>query len=499
MVTVPQHDRNARLQETPEVIDIAVLNDRRTPLSRSRGSTALRLYRGAVMALDAAIAGVAAALAVTIRFDHAPHGWYAVVPGIMPFFWVAVIALHRCYEDRYIGSGAEEFNRVLRSGLALFTSIAVFSFSVVGNVSRSIVLVSVPATVLGSLAARKLARFVLYRAREQGRAMKPTIIAGAQDSVDHLVELLQLHPDNGFTPVGMCVPPGGVPSEDAAKVPVAGTMRDVVAAVDRTGATAVAVVSHPDLAGHSLRQLSWALEERGVELLVSPGIVEVAGPRLSIRPVAGLSLLHMERPSAGVAAALAKATFDRVLALMALLALLPIMLAIAIAVRCTSSGPILFRQKRVGVSGRLFSIYKFRTMVADAENRLIDLRDQSEGNEVLFKLRADPRITRLGGFLRRFSLDELPQLINVLTGDMSLVGPRPPLPSEVAAYEPEAARRLRVRPGITGLWQVSGRSDLTWEQSLRLDLRYVDNWSMALDVSILWRTLRAVVQGEGAY
>ncbi len=299
--------------------------------------------------------------------------------------------------------------------------------------------------------------------------------------------------------VGACVPQASVWVSHIRDVPVVGDPGRILDAVDATGAHVVAVASHPDLAGQSLRRLSWALEERGVELVVSPGIVEVAGPRLSIRPVAGLSLLHLERPTLGGARMFAKTVFDRVLGGLLLLATAPLLALLAVAVRADSPGPVLFRQTRVGIDGRRFTMLKFRSMVRDAEERRDDLLDLDEGNGVLFKVRRDPRVTRVGSLLRRFSLDELPQLINVLRGDMSLVGPRPPLPEEVAEYDGDAVRRLRVRPGMTGLWQVSGRSDLSWEESLRLDLRYVDNWSMALDLSILWRTWRAVVRGAGAY
>jgi exopolysaccharide biosynthesis polyprenyl glycosylphosphotransferase len=215
--------------------------------------------------------------------------------------------------------------------------------------------------------------------------------------------------------------------------------------------------------------------------------------------VAGLSLLHLERPTFGGARMFLKTVFDRVLGSLLLVAALPLVLTIAVAVRLSSRGPVLFRQVRVGVDGRRFTMLKFRSMVPDAEDRRPALGDLDDGNGMLFKIREDPRVTRVGALLRRFSLDELPQLINVLRGDMSLVGPRPPLPEEVAGYDGDAARRLRVRPGMTGLWQVSGRSDLSWEESLRLDLRYVDNWSLALDLSILWRTWRAVIRGSGAY
>jgi exopolysaccharide biosynthesis polyprenyl glycosylphosphotransferase len=274
---------------------------------------------------------------------------------------------------------------------------------------------------------------------------------------------------------------------------------DILAAVDKYDVDVVAVAADPELAGYTLRKLSWALEQRGVELIVSPGIVEVAGPRISIRPVAGLSLLHLERPSVSGGPHLLKSIFDRVVGCLLLLAIAPILLVTAVLIKLTSRGPVLFRQTRVGRGGEQFSMLKFRTMVADAEARKAELAVLNEGNGVLFKLRDDPRVTKVGKYLRRFSIDELPQLVNVLRGDMSLVGPRPPLPAEVAQYAIDDARRMLVKPGLTGLWQVSGRSDLTWEESMRLDLRYADNWSIALDLLILWKTARAVLGSDGAY
>ena len=275
--------------------------------------------------------------------------------------------------------------------------------------------------------------------------------------------------------------------------------RTVLAAVDDLRADVVAVASDPDLSGHALRRLAWQLDEREVDLILSPGIVEVAGPRLSIRPVAGLSLLHMERPATRGGRMLLKRMLDRLLGTGLFLALSPLLALIAIAIRRTSPGPVLFRQIRIGEDGKPFEMLKFRSMVVDAEDRRAELEPENDGNGVLFKMRDDPRVTRVGALLRRYSLDELPQLWNVVRGEMSLVGPRPPLPQEVIAYSDDATRRLRVRPGMTGLWQVSGRSDLSWEESLRLDLRYVDNWSLALDATILWRTWRAVIGRSGAY
>jgi exopolysaccharide biosynthesis polyprenyl glycosylphosphotransferase len=333
--------------------------------------------------------------------------------------------------------------------------------------------------------------------------MRRVLVVGRNDQVMTLKRHLEERPADGYVVVASCVPRGDMPLDDAVDEPeferLGRTEMDILAGVDQYDVEVVAVAADPELAGHSLRKLSWALEQRGVELIVSPGIVEVAGPRISIRPVAGLSLLHLERPSVSGGPHVLKSIFDRVVGCLLLFAVSPILLVTAILVKLTSRGPVLFRQTRVGRGGEQFEMLKFRTMVVDAEERKADLHALNEGNKVLFKLRDDPRVTRIGRYLRRFSIDELPQLVNVLRGDMSLVGPRPPLPAEVAQYAIDDARRMLVKPGLTGLWQVSGRSDLTWEESMRLDLRYADNWSIALDLLILWKTARAVLGSDGAY
>jgi exopolysaccharide biosynthesis polyprenyl glycosylphosphotransferase len=255
-----------------------------------------------------------------------------------------------------------------------------------------------------------------------------------------------------------------------------------------------------EFGGPELRQVCWALENMDVDVVVAPALIEVTGPRLHIRPVAGLPLLHVEKPEFTGVRRVVKGVFDRVVATTGVLLISPLMIAIWLAVRLTSPGPAFFRQERVGLRGESFTMLKFRSMHVDAEARLATIRDLNENADgLLFKIRDDPRVTRVGRFLRRYSLDELPQLLNVVKGDMSLVGPRPPLPSEVDLYPDDVRRRLLVRPGVTGLWQVSGRSDLTWEESVRLDLRYVENWSLFYDFAILWQTLFAVVRGSGAY
>jgi exopolysaccharide biosynthesis polyprenyl glycosylphosphotransferase len=307
---------------------------------------------------------------------------------------------------------------------------------------------------------------------------------------------LESRPTDGFREVATCRPRG---DSSGPLLPEELDEPDILAAADRYAVEVVAIATDPELAGQSLRRLSWALEQRGIELIVSPGIIEVAGPRISVRPVAGLSLLHLERPSVSGGPHLMKAVFDRVIALGLIVLLAPVLIGLALAVRVSSPGPVLFRQQRVGRAGVEFTMLKFRSMYADAEHRLGDLYALSDGNGVIFKMRDDPRMTTLGRWIRRFSVDELPQLFNVLRGDMSLVGPRPPLSEEVALYAADDSRRMLVKPGITGLWQVSGRSDLSWDESVRLDLRYVDNWSMTLDLLILWKTVRAVIYGAGAY
>jgi exopolysaccharide biosynthesis polyprenyl glycosylphosphotransferase len=461
--------------------------------------TLLDRYRRLALASDAASAVVASVVALTVRFGIAWPLPYVALAMAVPLGWISMVSMQRGYESRFLGTGPEEYRRATIAAGALFILIAVTSYVLRQDVSRVYVLVAVPGLLVLSLAGRHLLRLWIYRLRKAGQGLQRVLVVGRADAAVAVIDKFRQEPQHGLLAVGACVPQASVWVSHIRDVPVVGDPGRILDAVDATGAHVVAVASHPDLAGQSLRRLSWALEERGVELVVSPGIIEVAGPRLSIRPVAGLSLLHLERPTLGGARMFAKTVFDRVLGGLLLLATAPLLALLAVAVRADSPGPVLFRQTRVGIDGRRFTMLKFRSMVRDAEERRDDLLDLDEGNGVLFKVRRDPRVTRVGSLLRRFSLDELPQLINVLRGDMSLVGPRPPLPEEVAEYDGDAVRRLRVRPGMTGLWQVSGRSDLSWEESLRLDLRYVDNWSMALDLSILWRTWRAVVRGAGAY
>jgi len=323
---------------------------------------------------------------------------------------------------------------------------------------------------------------------------------GGHATVRELAASLGREPESGLQIVGACVPGGRTSRQPMpGDVPVVGSLASVASAVKAVRADVVAVTASQGLTATTLRQLSYELEGTGVELLVSPSLTNVTGNRITIRPIAGVPLLHVDEPELEGARRLVKATFDRGLAALALLLLAPVLTVLALAVRVTSPGPAFFRQERVGRDGTTFRLWKLRTMTADAEERKQELMHLNEHDGVLFKIRQDPRITPVGRRLRSWSLDELPQLVNVVLGHMSLVGPRPPLQSEVANYAGHARRRLLVKPGITGLWQISGRSDLSWEETVRLDLQYVESWSLGLDVLIILKTVSSVLTSRGAY
>jgi exopolysaccharide biosynthesis polyprenyl glycosylphosphotransferase len=341
----------------------------------------------------------------------------------------------------------------------------------------------------------------LHRRHNRGDFLQATLLVGHRGAVGVLHRQIAAEGYHGYRVIGCCVPderhdPEGRLSDG---LPVLGGLGEVADVVARNEVGAVAVLPCPELEGPALRRLGWDLETSKAELLLAPSLTEVVGTRVGIRPICGLPLLHMESPEFTGVRRLTKALFDRTFAALGLVLLAPLLIGLAVAIRVTSPGPVFFRQERIGQGGRPFRLLKFRSMVDHADERMEMLRDQSDGNDVQFKLRRDPRVTRVGAFARRHSLDELPQLFNVLGGSMSLVGPRPHVAREVEQYGVDMRRRLLVKPGITGLWQVSGRSDLSWEDSVRIDVRYVENWSLAFDFMILWKTVGAVLRGSGAY
>jgi len=452
-------------------------------------------YRRTTVVVDSASAALA--MLATSRAGGAGWATSAVVAVVAAIVLPVTVAAMRGYERHRLGDGPAEFQVVPRAGIVLGAFVMALAYLASLAVPRTAVLLGVPATLGLACGARYVHRRVLHAARWHGRAMMRTVVVGESASVEPVVHDLGIAPHHGYLVIGTCL--ADLDPADAARVPVPtlGALADVPQVV-ADHAVSVVVVAGDALRGPALRRLSWALRRAGAELVVAPGLVEVSQERVSVQPTAGLSLLRLEiePPRRRL---LAKAVLDRALGLLALLLLSPVLLVSALAVRVSSPGPVLYRQVRVGVDGREFVLWKLRSMYVDADRRRADLLASSDRDGLMFKMVQDPRVTPVGRVLRRFSVDELPQLWNVVRGDMSLVGPRPPLREEVREYRGDVHQRLNVKPGLTGLWQVSGRADLGWDESIRLDLRYVDNWSVTMDLMILWKTFRAVIGGAGAY
>ena len=474
---------------------------------RGEGTRARRAWRAAyvrdIVIADAVCAALAATIGYFVRFGTYAEGvaryslWAAV---LLPVLWVAAMHVGRAYEERFLWVGPEEFRRVLDAGVLLLAVVATVSWGLDLAVARGFVVVSLPLATLLTLIARYARRQRLHRARMGGSFQQTTVIVGHRSAVASLHEQFDRAAYHGYRVIGCCLPSGhAVEGTDFDGLPVLGALDEVVDVVRRYEVDTVAVMPCPELDGAALRRLGWELETTEAEMLLAPAVTEVVGPRVGIRPVCGLPLLHVERPELRGVRRLAKAAVDRGVAVLALVLTFPALLGLAVAVKVTSRGPVFFRQTRVGLDGQTFSMLKFRSMVDGADRMREVLSTSNDGNGVLYKHKTDPRITGIGRVLRRYSLDELPQLLNVLRGDMSLVGPRPPLLTETERYGSDMRRRFLVKPGITGLWQISGRSDLSWDDSVRIDIRYVENWSLSFDLMILWKTVGAVVRGRGAY
>jgi exopolysaccharide biosynthesis polyprenyl glycosylphosphotransferase len=452
-----------------------------------------RRYAQGLVLYDATVGVVAALAAYVLRFSDA--SWqhaYLVASLVAPALWVASIALAGAYETRILGLGSEEFQRIFRAFIGLTATIGFISFALKLDVARGYIVLALPLATVLSFLGHYAARKRLHSQRAEGRHVQRVVAVGGETSVADLAVQLSQERYCGMQVVGVCLSSGDGAGIVALGLPLLGGLDDVAQAVRQADADTVAVVADASVGPARLRRLSWELEGSEIELVVAPGLMEVAGPRLHIRPMTGLPLLHVEEPEFAGARRVLKGAVDRFLAGLCFLLLLPVLLALGLAVRLNSKGPALFKQVRIGRGGKEFTLWKFRSMYVDAEARRAELADRNERAEgLLFKIKDDPRVTPVGRWLRRFSLDELPQ--------MSLVGPRPPLPEEVLLYQDDVRRRLLVKPGLTGLWQISGRSDLNWDESVRLDLRYVENWSFTLDLMILWKTMSTVVMGRGAY
>lgn len=470
---------------------------------RARTSRTLRL-------VDAFVIIWAVLGAYIVRFGVDPRvarsdqdSSYLWLSAVLAITWWFMLGAWSSRQSRILGSGPDEYKRVAAASMWLFGLIATVSYVLRVDTARGYVGIALPAGLAGLLLARWLLRQHLSIHRQQGKRMSRLMLLGGPSAVAHLAATLVREKHAGYLPVAAYTPGTAETAElNGIGLPVLGheaNTASILNAIDRCGADAIAVSAGVQLHPQTIRQLGWQLANRNVGLIMAPALTDIAGPRIHTQQVAGLPLIHVTTPTLEAGQLVAKRLFDIGVSATLIVLASPLLTMVALLVKLDSRGPILFRQERVGIAGKPFKMLKFRSMVVDAEEQLAALADRNEGSGVLFKIKNDPRVTRIGGLIRRSSLDELPQLFNVIAGSMSLVGPRPPMAREVEAYEEEVHRRLLVKPGLTGLWQVSGRSNLSWQDSVRLDLYYVENWSLTGDLVILLRTARAVFAGDGAY
>jgi exopolysaccharide biosynthesis polyprenyl glycosylphosphotransferase len=486
---------------TPELPALAV----DTP---SSGHAWARAYRTRLRLTDSGVIVGAVAAALLVRFGaeqaHATVGAtradYWTISLLIVVTWLATLSAFHTRDSRVVGVGATEYKQVVNASALAFGLLAIGFLIFQVDIARGYFILALPLGIVGLTLERWLWRKWLLHQRLFGHYLARVIVVGKRDDVEYVVN--QIHEKSGaaYWVVGAALESG----EDSINagnhsVPVVSDLAHVADAVAALGADTVIVAGQPSGGSQYIRNLGWELEATTAELVLSSRLTDVAGPRIHFRPVEGLPLIHVEIPHFEGAKHVLKRSFDLIVSALALLVLMPALAVIALCVKLDSAGPVLFRQERCGRNGLSFHMVKFRSMVQTAEDDLAGLLDKNEGAGVLFKIRNDPRITRVGRFLRKYSLDELPQLWNILVGDMSLVGPRPPLPREVECYETPVHRRLYIKPGLTGMWQVNGRSNLSWEDSVRLDLYYVENWSLTGDLMIMWRTVKAMAQPEGAY
>ena len=429
--------------------------------------------------------------------DWGPADWGAqtVLLTLSPLVVGAVFSAFHLYGVHVLAS-AEEFRRlIMATGVVVIVLVASPLWPAAAFARLPIAGAWLGALVL-ILATRRMWHRRIRRARSRGAMVARTLIVGCNDEAVRLADL-SLARQAGLVPIGLVATPqdGHRPDLD---LPVLGTLEDLQDVITGS-ATDLVLVASSAVDTEEMRFITKVTRRAGTELRVTANLPEVLTTRLSVLPIGGVIALSLRSVRLSGPQALAKRAFDIAVSGAVLLLTLPLFLVIAVAIKLASPGPVFYRQRRVGKQGHPFTLLKFRTMVRGADVMLDLLVAENEADGPLFKIRNDPRISRVGKWLRRWSIDELPQLLNVLKGDMSLVGPRPPLPHEVAKYDDWHLDRLEVRPGITGLWQVSGRSELSFTEMVRLDLFYIENWSLAYDMFILIKTIPAVASSRGAY
>lgn len=461
-----------------------------------------RRYRMRLRTTDAAAILLAVALTAAIQLTRGEASLQVLAASLpLAGLWFVMLGALHTRDAALFRASATEYRGVAHASGLAFGLVAFVAVILEWESMRLVLLVGFPFGLLLLLLTRWVWRHWLVAERREGRFASRTLVVGDRRAVDYVIRTLHPIGASGYQVVGATLLDGNARDieVDGIRFPVLGNSRTVATVASELGADTIIVASHPEGEEDFVKHLSWQLEGAAAELVLSSRLTDVAGPRISFAPVEGLPLIQVQIPTYEGGKHVMKRALDIVVSAIALVPIGLILPALALAIKLDSRGPVFFHQERVGRDGRSFRMVKLRSMTTDAEARLAALQDQNEGSGLLFKMKADPRVTRVGRVLRKLSLDELPQFWNVLIGDMSVVGPRPPLPSEVTAYDGTVFRRLYIKPGITGLWQISGRSDLSWDESVRLDLRYVENWSVMNDLQIMWRTAKVMVQPSGAY
>ena len=467
-----------------------------------------RSYRTLLVFSDAliVIASVAAAFLLRFGFKSDDLGgldelYWLITLGVV-VTWLVLLSAFRTRDPRVIGVGFTEYRRVVSASAFTFGSLAILFLVGKVEIARGFFVLTLPIGVLALTISRLLWRQWLSRQRAKGRYLSRALVGGSATDIAYVIDQLERNSGATYHVVGAAIDAdtdAGTGDSANLGVPVVAQLSSLAMAATNLHVDTVILAGQTSDDRGFIRELSWQLEGAATDLVLAAGLTDVAGPRIHFRPVEGLPLIHVEIPQFDGAKHVLKRALDVVLSGIALVVLSPLFLVLAALVRMDSRGGAFFSQQRVGRNGDTFTMHKFRSMVASSESDLSQLVAANEGAGLLFKMKSDPRVTRIGRILRKYSLDELPQLWNVFVGDMSLVGPRPPLPREVAAYENHVHRRLFIKPGLTGMWQINGRSDLSWDESVRLDLYYVENWSLMGDIIILWRTVKVLVNPVGAY
>ncbi|MCG7592777.1 sugar transferase [Mycobacterium sp. PSTR-4-N] len=425
---------------------------------------------------------------------------YTTVSVVIALLWLASLWLNRTVSTQVVGLGYEEYQRVIVSTLGIFGFVAIVSMLLKLEIARGYLAIALPVGMALLLCTRWCWRRWLAAKRKAGEYVHKVLILGSRATAEGIARDLIQNPTAGYHVVAAVVPGRDVPQRlPGTTIPLTNDVDNLVQLMSELGADTLLVTSSDALPPSRIREIGWALEPGRQHLVIAPGLTDVCGPRMHMHHVAGLPLVHVETPVYEGVKLLAKRTIDFVGSAVLLLVFSPVLFATAISIKVTDRGPVFFSQVRAGYGGEPFRMLKFRSMVVNAEALQAELERRNESDGAVFKIKDDPRITTVGRFIRRYSIDELPQLFNVLCGSMSLVGPRPHPLRDVERYDGHIHRRFLVKPGVTGLWQVSGRSSLSWEQAVRLDLYYVENWSVTTDLAILWRTFKAVVGKDGAY